>query len=222
MLIARVAGALLSATAAALLCGCTGARVSADTPAGLSLAGNWRLDPAASDDPQKILTLLRAQATKIINRNLAIQQQRIANGAAAPNEMPEEHGPQRDPLQHSPMAHVLQEALARGDYLTVRQSADEIVFDYGNSRRSFTPGLHSVVSAENGVADQKSGWNGREYLIVVKPQMGPEVTESYTLSGDGRQLIEKLHVASYELPQYTLTRVYGPANTAPARQLPTD
>ena len=222
MLIARVAGALLGATAAALLCGCIGARVSEDAPAGVSLAGNWRLDAAASDDPQKTLALLRSEATKIINRNLAIQQQRIANGAAAPNEMPDDHGPRRDPLQHSPMAHVLREALARGDYLSVRQTPGEIVFDYGNSRRSFTPGAHSVVSSENGVADQKSGWNGRGYLIVVKPQMGPEVTESYTLSADGRQLTEKLHVASYELPQFTLTRIYSAANLAPARQLPTD
>lgn len=223
MLIARAAALLVSAGAIATLCvGCAGERVAADAPAGVSLAGSWRLDPALSDDPQKILATMREQATKIINRNVAIQQARIAAGAAAPNDIPEEHGPRRDPLRRSQMAHVLQDVIARGEYLTIRQGADEIVFDYGTSRHSYTPGAHSVVSSENGVADQKSGWNGRGYLIVVKPQAGPEVTDSYVLSEDGKRITEKLHIATYELPQQTLTRVYESTTTPPPRQLPTD
>ena len=223
MLIARAAALLLSASAVAGLCaGCAGERVSADTPAGVVLAGSWRLDPAASDDPQKVFAVMREQATKIINRNAAIQQARIAAGAAAPNDVPEDRGPHRDPLRHSQMAHVLQEVMTRGEYLIIHQSAEEIVFDYGTSRHSFTPGAHSVVSSENGVADQKSGWNGRSYVIVIKPQMGPEITDSYALAGDGKRIIEKLHIAAYELPQENLTRVYAAAGAAPARQLPSD
>jgi hypothetical protein len=222
MLIARAAAWLLSASAAAVLCaGCAGERVSADTPAGLSLAGSWRLDAAASDDPQKVLTVMRDQATKIINRNAAIQQARINAGAAAPNDVPDER-PRRDPLLHSQMAHVLQDVMARGEYLTIHQGAEEIVFDYGTSRHSFTPGAHSVVSSENGVADQKSGWNGRAYVIVVKPQMGPEITDSYALAGDGKRLLEKLHIGAYELPAQDLNRVYEAASSPPPRQLPTD
>jgi hypothetical protein len=223
MLIARATASLLSASAVALLCaGCAGPRVSADAPAGVSLAGSWRLDAAASDDPQKILAVMRDQAAKIINRNAAIQQARIAAGAAAPNDVPEEHGPRHDPLHRSQMAHVLQDVMARGEYLTIHQGAEEIVFDYGTSRHSFTPGAHSVVSSENGVADQKSGWSGRAYAIVVKPQMGPEITDSYTLSGDGKRITEKLHIANYELPAQTLTRVYEAASSPPPRQLPSD
>jgi hypothetical protein len=223
MLIARAAAWVLSASAVAALCaGCVGERVSADAPAGLSLAGSWRLDAAASDDPQKVLAVMREQAAKIINRNAAIQQARIAAGAAAPNDVPEERGPRRDPLHHSQMAHVLQDVMARGEYLIIHQGPEEIVFDYGTSRHSFTPGAHSVVSSENGVADQKSGWNGRAYVIVIKPQMGPAVTDSYALSGDGRRLVETLHIASYELPAQSLTRVYEAAASPPPRQLPTD
>ncbi len=223
MLIARAATLLLSAGAVAVLCGgCTGERVAADAPSAVSLAGSWRLDPAASDDPQKILATMREQAAKIISRNAAIQQARIAAGAAAPNDVPEEHGPHHDPLRHSQMAHVLQEVMARGEYLTIHQGAEEIVFDYGTSRHSFTPGAHSVVSSENGVADQKSGWNGRAYVIVIKPQMGPEVTDSYALSEDGKRIVEKLHIASYELPAEKLTRVYAATSSPPPRQLPSD
>jgi hypothetical protein len=223
MLIVRATALLLGAGAIAVLgAGCAGERVAADAPPGASLSGSWRLDAAASDDPQKILAVMRDQAAKIINRNAAIQQARIAAGAAAPNDIPDERGPHRDPLRHSQMAHVLQDVIARGEYLTIRQGAEEIVFDYGTSRHSFTPGAHSVVSSENGVADQKSGWNGRAYLIVVKPQMGPEVTDSYALAADGKRITEKLHIASYELPAQTLTRVYVAAAAVPPRQLPTD
>ncbi|MBS0379529.1 MAG: hypothetical protein JSS29_13650 [Proteobacteria bacterium] len=216
-------GTTLLVCAAVLAAGCTGPRVASDS-AGVSLAGTWKLNTQASDDPQKILAHMREQATKIIDRNVAIQQARIAAGAAAPNDMPgdDPHGPRRNPLAHSPMAHVLVEAAARGEYLTVTQKPDEIVFDYGSSRRSYTPGLTSVVSAENGVADQRSGWSGRDYVIAVKPQVGPQVTETYSLAPDGRRLTDKLHIASYELPAVDLTRVYDLAEGTSTRRLPTD
>jgi len=219
-----VRGATLLGALACLACGCSGTRVSPDAPGGVSLAGYWKLDTAASDDPQKVLERMRTQARKIIDRNVAIQQARIAAGAAAPSDIPgdDEHGPRRNPLVHSQMAHVVQDVAARGEYLTVVQRPEEVAFDYGTVRRSYTPGVHSVVSSENGVADQRSGWSGRAYLIVVRPQMGPEVTESYELSGDGRRLTDKIHIAQYELPQVNLSRVYDLSDTAPPRQLPTD
>ena len=94
------------------------------------------------------------------------------------------------------------------------------MLDYGTTRRSFSPGSHSVVSAEGGVGDQTSGWNGREYVIVVRGQMGPDVTESYGLSEDGKHLVQKLHIGESELPAVTLTRVYDPTTEAAPRQLP--
>src|SRR5207237_4047025 len=75
------------------------------------------------------------------------------------------------------MARALLASIGRGDFLTVRQSSGELVLDYGNSQRRFTPGAHSVVSAESGVADQSCGWKGREYVIEVRAQAGPDVTE---------------------------------------------
>jgi hypothetical protein len=125
-----------------------------------------------------------------------------------------------DPLLHSQMMHVLAAALARGDFLTVRSSAGEVVFDYGTSVRSFTPGQHSVVSAEGGVGDQVSGWSGRDYVITVRAQLGPDVAERYALSADGKHLIEKLHIGPAELPAIDLTRVYDPTSETAPRHLP--
>ena len=57
------AGTLLVCAAASLL-GCAGSRLAPDPPAGLSLAGAWKLDRAASDDPQRVLARMRAEALR--------------------------------------------------------------------------------------------------------------------------------------------------------------
>ncbi|HUL18860.1 MAG TPA: hypothetical protein VLV29_06280 [Steroidobacteraceae bacterium] len=214
---------LLCAAACLLLGSCAGSRTSATAPAGLSLAGTWRLDPAASDDPQKILSRMRAQALKIINRNLAQTQARVDSGSAPPETAAviDPSALRRDPLARSTAAHIIKDVIARGELLTIRQSPDQIVFDFGTSRRSFTPGAHSVVSAEGGVGDQRSGWSGHGYLIVIKAQQGPEVTDAFDLSADGAQLVEKLHIGSYELPAVDLKRVYDRTSDATPHQLPT-
>lgn len=221
MLTARAGALRLCAAATLLAGGCSATHVSPEAPAGVSLAGSWKLNPATSDDPQKTLTQMRAQAAKLIKRAIAQAQ---ARGQSVPDAAPPEDGSRaarRDPLQNSPMAHVLHAVIARGDYLTVRQGPAELVFDYGTSRRNFTPGARSVVSAEGGVGDQTSGWKGHEYVIVIRAQNGPEVTDAYGLSSDGRHLVEKLHIGAYELPAVSLTRTYDAATEAAPRQLPT-
>ena len=238
--------ASLLACAAAALTGCAGGP-EAQTPAGVSLAGVWKLDHAASDDPQQVIAKMRAQATKIMARAAAAQgleepsrggragrggaggaggSQQDADPALTPDEPPGGggHGARRpDPLRYSPMMRALSAVLARGDFLTVRQSSGQLVFDYGTTARSFTPGVHSVVSAEMGVADQVSGWEGREYAIYIKAQLGPNIVDRYALSPDGQRLIEKLRIGPAELPAVALTRVYArTTETAPRAPPSTD
>jgi hypothetical protein len=218
---------------ALLLAGCMGPRLTEEPPPGVSLAGAWRLDHAASDDPQKVLEHMRAEAMKIIGRP---QQQVITttttrSGRQVPAQgspsgpdptlaQPPPPGAHFDPLQRSPMAHVIRNTIARGDFLTVRQGPTEFVLDYGGSKRTFIPGQHSVVSAEGGVGDQTSGWKGNAYLIEVKAQNGPVLTEEYALSPDGKELLMKLHIGASELPAVNLTRVYRPADQSAHEPLP--
>jgi len=226
---------LLCAAAATSLAGCAGTRLSPDAPAGVTLAGAWKLNRAASDDPQKVLERMRVEAFKRMGRRVTAGPQPDVRGgrrSSPPNDQPLEedptpvraaHGaPRPDPLLRSPMAHVLLTSIARGDFLTVRQGPGEFALDYGTSQRSFTPGARSVVSAEGGVADQTSGWKGREYVIKVRAQLGPDVTERYGLSADGKHLVAKLHIATEELSAVELTRVYDPTNETAPRQLPTN
>lgn len=222
--------------AAGLLAACAGHGLAGDAPPGVNLAGAWKLDHGASDDPQKTLDHMRAQALQIIARQA---QQPVVAAPTRPGRhgqepaqnpdgggdsgvtQPAPLGPHFDPLQRSPMAHIITNSVARGDFLTVRQGPGEFVLDYGTVRRTFTPGQHSVVSAEGGVGDQTSGWKGHEYVIEVKAQQGPLITEQYGLSPDGKELVTKLHISSGELPAVTLTRIYRPTDESAPHQLPT-
>lgn len=241
----RIVHASLLAGAAAALAGCA-AGPKAEAPADVTLAGFWKLNRAASDDPQQLIARMRAQALKIMAARPGPgideaarsgpggrgrggtggadgAQPPDANPALPPDEpAPSGHGAHRaDPLQYSPMMHVLSEALARGDFLTVRQSSDELVLDYGTTARSFTPGAHSVVSAQMGVADQVSGWEGREYVINIRAQLGPNIVDRFGLSKDGQRLIEKLRIGPAELPAVNLTRVYERTTETAPRAPPT-
>jgi len=235
MPIVRAGRVLLYAAAATTLAGCAGTRLSPDAPAGVTLAGAWKLNRTASDDPQKVLQRMRAEAFKRIGRRVTAAPRDVRGGGtrtSQPEDQPLEedsapvrtaHGaPRPDPLLRSPMAQVLRTSIARGDFLTVRQGPGEFALDYGTSQRSFTPGARSVVSAQSGVADQTSGWKGREYVISVRAQLGPDVTERYGLSADGKHLVAKLHIATEELSAVDLTRVYDPTNETAPRQLPND
>jgi hypothetical protein len=227
------AAKLLCLLLVAPLAGCGGHLAEAPAP-GASLAGAWKLNPTTSDDPQKVIERMRAQALQRMGRQeqtappqqVATHHHGGAGGAAdtqggAQQEV-SDPGHHLDPLRNSQMMHVLAAALARGDFLNVRIRAGEVVLDYGTSVRSFTPGGHSVVSAEGGVGDQTSGWSGRDYVIHLRAQMGPNVAEQYSVSADGKHLIETLRIGPAELPVVNLTRVYDPTSETAPRNLPTN
>jgi hypothetical protein len=215
--------------ASAALAGCFGNRYAAENSGTVQLQGVWRLNRAASEDPQKIIDKLKEEASKKIRRAMNAQQQGSFGGPGGgggggrrrgqgggqgggadqiPEDLPQPPGPGMDPLRNSPTMHELRAILQRSDFLTIKQSSDQISFDYGTTVRTYTPGGHSVVSSENGVADQTSGWSGKQYVVNIRPQLGPLVVEEYALSPDGKQLIVKSHIGPFELSKVNLTRVY--------------
>lgn len=209
------------------LSGCFGGHLAAENPTGPTLQGVWKLNRAASDDPQEIIDRLHAEAEKKIRRAMAAAQVptpedgglgqsrgRGRRGGVDSGEQASEdlalqaHGPGMDPLRNSPTMHALRDILQRSDYLTIRQSEEQVSFDYGSTVRSYTPGSRSVVSSENGVADQTSGWDGKEYVIHIRPQIGPVIVEEYGVSPDGKHLVVKIHIGPFELSKVNLTRTY--------------
>ncbi|HVY79456.1 MAG TPA: hypothetical protein VG994_00620 [Steroidobacteraceae bacterium] len=220
-------------------CGGTG-RLKPDTPPGVNLAGTWHLNRQASQDPQPLIERMRQDELKRMRRYMREVGEDdpdldVGGGAGqrrGPHSGAEQGTSERDrgDQEHAGMRHgrfsrvPYEEALGpalTSDSLQIEQSPTRFVIIRGDSKRSFTPGGDSVVSVAQGVADQHSGWSGREYVIEVRPQVGPRVIERYGLSADGRRLVEKFTLTEEGWPKLEFTRVYDPGAAAP-RSLPSN
>jgi hypothetical protein len=237
---------VLRATALALVavalvaCGGGAGRLKPETPAGVNLGGTWRLNRQASQDPQPMLEKIRQDEMKRMRRYMRAHEddpeldpygdstggERRGPRGGAERGSSERGGDDRERVggrhrrfMQLPYEQALGAAL-NSDSLTIEQSPTRFTVIREGDKRSFTPGGDSIVSVADGVADQHSGWLGREYVIEVRPQVGPRVIERYGLSADGRQLVEKFTLTDEGWPKLEFTRVYDAGALTP-RGLPT-
>jgi hypothetical protein len=225
-----------------LLSACGAPRLEPDIPTGVNLAGAWRLNPQASQDPNALISAIVDNEMKHMRRHRSDDDADDAYLPPVPNTsaggQPQRGGGANGGSQSSGggpasfyrprggiAAYVRNQynqalgPLLNSESLVIEQSAERVSLIRGDSRRSYTPGGQSVVSVADGVADQSSGWKGREYVIDVRPQVGPHVTERYSLTADG-QLVEKVWLKENDMPKLEFTRVYD-KGTPPARTAPT-
>ncbi|MBW4053268.1 MAG: hypothetical protein HIU85_17765 [Proteobacteria bacterium] len=180
--------------AASLLSGCASRRLSSRAPPGVHFAGDWKLDSSRSDDLGRAIAQLRAQDSK-----LALERRRAAARAAEAGEGGEGGrgegagaGPGAgEQINIGPGPHVsgadeLMANVPQGSYLRITASPDSLTVTSGDASNQYTPGLESAVSAQQGDAQQISGWKGAEFVIDTQPQWGPEIIQSYGLTKDGR------------------------------------
>jgi hypothetical protein len=235
----------LAVVASVALAGCGGvSRLDPNPAHTVDLSGSWTLDRTLSDDPKAVIEKLRPKP--VSHRGDAPPDDGMEDDSGPPEGRGRQGGggqsggrsrrggsqsqgqPQvayrnnNDAYTHSTVMKMLQADLARAESLTIRQDPDRFTLDYGSAVRSFTPGAVSVVSASWGVADQSSGWKGREFVIHVKPQMGVASVESFSLAEDGKHLVEELHLGGGEFPAVKLKRVYDRADHPVPRDVPTN
>lgn len=191
--------------ALALLAGCASSRLSSQPAPAEHLAGDWKLDVAHSDDLGKAVEELRAQVAKVRHSRRAEEQQDVQSyerrrtggrgsdgqeggsdegGSLSGGGGEQELGPGPMPGV-SPVAELMSN-VPRGDYLRISVSANAFTVVSGDSSNQYTPGLESEISAEQGDAQQISGWKGTAYVIDTKPQLGPEITQTFDLTKDGK------------------------------------
>jgi hypothetical protein len=217
-----------------LLTACGAPNLKPDVPAGVSLAGSWRLNRQASADPEAMITAIVEKEMKHMRRGSHAYDEDdpdlpppgatgrggpgrgAAENVVPPGGMFRPRGGMAKYLR-SQYTNALGSILG-GDGLVIEQSAERFTLRRGDSRRTFTPGGHSVIGVTDGVADQTTGWKGREYVIDVRPQVGPHVTERYGLGPEG-QLIEKVELSGDGLRKLEFTRVYD-KGALPPRALP--
>jgi hypothetical protein len=225
-----------------VLAGCSSVgRYDPDPSHAVDLSGNWTLDRAASEDPKPLIEKLRP---KPVSRRWDTFPDEDDAGAQDGSSGPQPGGGTggrgsrsrrgggeaqqqyayrngNEAYSHSLVLKMLSADIARAENLTIHQSADRLTIDYGNSIRSFTPGSRSVVSAAWGVADQSSGWKGKEFVIAVRPQAGVATTETFSLSDDGKHLLEDLRMGGGDFPSIRLKRVYVQSDHPLQRTVPT-
>jgi outer membrane murein-binding lipoprotein Lpp len=194
--------------AAAVLTGCASSRLSAQVPPGVRLAGDWKLDPARSDDLGKAVDQLRTQREKDRHDKAGEQHQGSGHYSGRGRRGGGESGGQQpggagrgesssgpgsgEPgvgAGLSPRVSPVDELMSsvpRGDYLRITVSSGAFTVISGDSSEEYTPGLESEISAQQGDAQQISGWKGVDYVIDTRPQWGPEIIQSYGLTKDGK------------------------------------
>jgi hypothetical protein len=236
MLIVRAREITLAVMACGLLAGCGIARLEPSPSKSVDLSGGWILDRSASDDPKPLLDKLRPKPVKQRwdmppddgtgddssasgggGQRGGGGRSRRGGGQAQPDMA---YRNNNDAYTHTTVIKMLQADLARAGTLTIRQSPERFSLDYGGTVRNFTPGAVSVVSASWGVADQSSGWKGKEFIIHVKPQMGVASVEKFSLAEDGKHLTEELSLGGGDFPSVKLKRVYDHADGPLPRAVP--
>jgi hypothetical protein len=206
--------------------GCASSRLSSDAPPGERLAGDWKLDVAASDDLGKAIEALRAQSAKSHRSKQGAQAQGFGTGyggrrRTGGGESGGQEGGQSDQGEgppggggaqaFGPMPRVspvdeLMSNVPQGDYLRIAVSASAFTVTSGDSSDQYTPGLVSEISAEQGDAQQLSGWKDAAYVIDTTPQWGPEIIETFDLTKDGKlAMVVRLKGGGIN---YTFTRLY--------------
>lgn len=228
----RASAVALCATAliaAAALTGCAGPHLSSQLPPGVRLAGDWKLDPARSDDLGKAVEELRAQQAKARHdmgqgqqqqglggygghrRTGGDQQGGQQGGEGGPGESPSgteggEQGVGPGGPSHSSAVDELMSNVPQGDYLRIKVSSGAFTVISGDSSDEYTPGVESDISAEQGDAQQTTGWKGTDYVIDTRPQFGPEIIQTYSLTNDGTlSMTLRLSGSGTRL---TFTRIY--------------
>jgi len=235
MSISRAREIILAAAAIVALAGCSSVGKFGESPDhSVDLSGSWTLNRTLSDDPKPVIDKLRPKPVKHSwdmppPDDGTDDSGPPAGGGQQGGGRSRRGGSQGPPLAyrnyndaytHSTVLRMLMADLARAENLTISQSPDRFSVDYGSAVRSFTPGSVSVVSAAWGVADQSSGWKGRKFVIQVKPQSGVASVETFSLSDDGKHLLEDLRLGGGEFPGVTLKRVYDRSDHPVSRSVP--
>ena len=192
--VSAVSLCLAALAATSLLSGCASRRLSLRAPPGVHFAGDWKLDSSRSDDLGRAIAQLRAQ-----DRKLALDRRKKAARATEAGEgreggRREGAGPGQGsgeefnigPGPHVSAADELLANVPQGSYLRITASPDGFTVTSGEASNQYTPGLESAISAQQGDAQQISGWKGAEFVIDTQPQWGPEIIQSYRLTKDGR------------------------------------
>jgi hypothetical protein len=197
-------------------CSTTG-KLSGAPPEGANLNGTWKLNRAASDDPAKVFEKLRGdhdrreRASQREDAGLGLPDERRPRGGNSDDDGSGGRGREQRRERKAPSEYFDDFGTGRG-LLQIAQRSSDIVIDNGLHSRKFVPGVTSVVSVKGGVADQQSGWDGKDFVIDTSGRDRPEVIERYALAPDRRSLTVAIKINGHgQMPNVEWKLVYDAA-----------
>ncbi len=216
------------------LVGCASQRLSSTAPPGVRLSGNWALDPAASSDIGRAVASLRAQIDKAIylarraRRGRAVEDDLPQRRETPRGESDEASGGERGQASAAaqsggpppPDAGLVQEFLTHvpGSHLQITLAPGSFSVVSENASQQYSTGVRTAVELDGVSAEQRSGWQGRKYVIDTRPEWGPAITQSYGLAPDG-SLVATVLLSGQGIDT-AVTLHYRRTQEAPAALLP--
>lgn len=183
----------------------------AGTPAcGRLCEGSWKLDPAASSDPEEVLDDAMDEY-----KEEKVKRRRAPSGdfaAMAKAELDESLGPLRQRPQREQLRDELKRRLEIPATLRITLDGSTLLLDEGrgNPRRLDLKEAYSRVDSL-GTAEVKTRWSGGGFQISENYRKGRSNKEAYTLDRKGELLVVTRTLSRPALPTLTVKSVYRPA-----------
>ncbi len=234
---------LCAAMLAATLTGCAAERLKAVAPPSApKLVGRWTLDRAQSEHVDAAVMSLETQLRGLLRRARRAAQR--AEQAQGEREPPRRRGERNaasppageagggEPTLHEPgvvvSAPLLGASWVRefighvpvGSYLGVRLTPEAFSVHSAGGIQQCTLGVPTAIAYGHSGANQMCGWEGHDFLIVVKPLLGPQLTERFALSPNG-ELVMTLHLAGHGINVRLIRRYRRTPHATPPVLLPT-
>jgi hypothetical protein len=208
-------GALLAAVV--LTCACASDDMRLAPPPGVDFSGHWQLNVAESDDPMHLLQIANAQADAAADNtaNSGRGSRGGRGGVGYPGLIP----------PATPAVGVLAEASRfPGKQLDIKQVGGVLTFSSPGQTRVCQPGearktprhhydasdRDAPLPAARDTPPPRCGWLEKT-LIVQSRELGedrPPFEEHYSVSEDGRRLVEEVSFRGGRSNGFTMSRVW--------------
>jgi hypothetical protein len=164
------------------------ANYDATSARGVSLAGDWALNAALSDDPEKMLAERMEKERQRFER--LRREMEMSRPPGAPPDIDVDAPPPNQPRQR-PWQKLREENFRRmlgiTKTLQIRQTGAVLEITSEVESRRVTAGSHSQVSMPQGeLADSDVGWDGEWFVIERRVRKGPRVVEKFRLLKTGQ------------------------------------
>jgi hypothetical protein len=212
--------------AVAVFAGCASDKLALTPPSGVDLSAHWKLNPADSDDPQRLMQSQLANATAAAGPGGSTGSggrggRQPGGGGFGARSL---GGPAMPPVG------ALDEALRwPGKDLVITQSAGVVTFSSGGSKRVCRPTASEKQHHRSSGADDSSrgrgdvpppvcGWDAGTLVVQSgdSEDERPPFEQRFSLSDDGQRLIEVATFKGGRSSGFTASRVWDRVPNSPS------